>query len=431
MPANRSPVRTAGRLSAVVGALALAGSLAVPAGAQAAGDAYAAASRADGVLVRIEGNQVSIASATANADSSPAASATGAGFFSPQHTEGATSAEVTEDGQQDGSTEPVCSDLEAPPEMPVLDAIGACSTSQAAIAGGLPTATATATGGVISVGVEDLPIGDVPIGDAVDQILEGLGPLFDGLEDAGIDADTLINELLQAILEGDVATIEMGQATASVTEADGRVTATGNIEGAVIGLFDRGELLGGPLVTITLGESSASVTRTRATGESVPSFTPAPVTIDIADDIPLPDQFPDPIELPPGQSQCIPLPPPLESCITAGGGTTETTDEEVTAKAAAVRIDLLSGLPEGGITVALSNAEAGIAATVPAPPTSTTSVQPTTPPTAPPTLPRTGGPEPWLPVAGWSLLGLAVLTGGGARLASTRRAADVTRSGGR
>lgn len=422
MPAYRSPVRMAGRLSAVVGALALAGSLAVPAGAQAQADAYAAASRADGVLVRIEGNQVSIASATANADSSPAASATGAGFFTPGHTEGATSAEVTEDGQQDGSAEPVCSDLEAPPEMPVLDAIGACSTSQAAVQGGLPSSTATATGGVISVGVEDLPIGEIPIGDAVDQIIEGLGPIFDGLEDAGIDAGTLINELLEAILEGDVATIEMGQASATVAEADGRVTATGTIQGAVIGLFDRGELLGGPLVTITLGEASASVTRTRATGEMSPSFAPAPVTIDIADDVPLPDEFPDPIELPPGQSQCIPLPPPLESCITAGGGTTETTDEEVTAKAAAVRIDLLNGLPEGGITVALSNAEAGIAAVAPPAPSTSSTVQPTTPPTAPPTLPRTGGGDPWFPAAGWSLVGLAVVTGVTARLVAGRRA---------
>jgi hypothetical protein len=425
MPPNRFPVRAAGRLSAVVGVLALAGSLAVPAGAQAAGDTYAAASRADGVLVRIEGQQVSIASATANADSSPAASATGAGFFTPQHTEGATSAEVVEDGQQDGSEEPVCSDLEAPPEMPVLDAFGACSTSQAAIQGGLPSATSTATGSVISVGVEDLPIGDVPLGDAVDEVINGLGPLFGGLEDAGIDAETLVNELLEAILEGDVAAIEMGNAAATVAETEGgQVTATGSIEGAVIGLFDRGELLGGPIVTITLGAATASVTRDRSTGESVPSFTPAPVTIEIAGDIPLPEGFPNPIELPPGQSQCIPLPPPLESCITAGGGTTEATDDEVTAKAASMRIDLLTGLPEGGITVALSNAEAGIAATVPATPTSSSTSQVTAaPPTAPPTLPRTGGPGPWLPAAGWALLGLAVLTGGAARLATGRRAA--------
>lgn len=422
MPANRSTARAAGRLGAIAGVLALAGSLAVPAGAASGGGAYAAASRADGVLFRVEGNQISVASATADADSGPTAAATGVGFFTPEHTEAATSAEVTEDGQQAGSAEETCAN-ESPPEFPLGFAEGPCSSAVAAIQGGHPSATGTARGGTISMSVAQLPIGDTPLGDAVDEIIDGLGPILDPIEEGGLDAETLFRELLDAILGGAVVNIDSGVATADVTESeDGTVTAIGSIEGSVIGLFDRGEALGGPMVTITVGAASASVTRNAAGDQPVPAFHPASATITIAPDVLelLPPDFPGEIAVPAGQSQCIPLPDPLESCITAGGGTTETTEESVTAKAAGVRIDLLNGLPEGGITLALSNAEAGIALPAPAPPTS--SPPPTSPPaTTPPTLPRTGGPGPWLPVAGWALLGAAALTGGVVRLAAGRQ----------
>lgn len=428
MSRTRFPTSAAGRLVALAGALALAGSLAAPAGAQSGGDTYSAASRADAVLLQAGGGRVSVGSATAAGASTPSASATGTGFFTPGHEEGATSAEVTADGQQAGSEEPTCSQLTTPDDMPLVSITNACSTAQASVQGGLPHAAGTATSTEIGIGIASLPGASEPLGDAADQIVEGLGPIFDGIGETGIDAETLFSELLDALIDGDAVTVVLGESTADVAEdEDGRVTATAGVDGATIGLFDRPEVAGvdlGPMVTVTIGSSAATVVRTRSTGQSVPSFLAAPVTITLAPDVhaALPPEFPATIELPPGGSECIPLPPPLESCITAGGGTTETADDgTVTASASAVRLDLLTGLPEGGIVIGMSTAEAGIAAAVPAAPTTTsTTSAPTT--SAPVELPRTGGPGPWLPIAGWGLLGAAVLTGGAARLAGGRRA---------
>jgi hypothetical protein len=113
-----------------------------------------------------------------------------------------------------------------------------------------------------------------------------------------------------------------------------------------------------------------------------------------------------------GQDVKLPLPDPLASEIIASSGSTTTTKDGASAAAASLELKLFTGLPGGGIDLAVSDANAAVSggaavkvsATRPAP-------KPAAPPGAPAApaqqLAYTGD-NPWRPVIGAFLLVVAV-----------------------
>src|SRR5581483_12082982 len=95
----------------------------------------------------------------------------------------------------------------------------------------------------------------------------------------------------------------------------------------------------------------------RTTGEATVAFEPSLVKVTLADDIAavLPPGVPNPLTVTPGQTVCLPLPDPLQSCITVGNGSqSKLADGTTHAEAAAVSLQLLTGLPGGGVQASLA-----------------------------------------------------------------------------
>jgi hypothetical protein len=265
-----------------------------------------------------------------------------------------------------------------------------------------------------------LPVKQVT--DQVQTLLDNLKKVFPSSDTTGIDPDTFLSKLFEAInTSGDLARIHAGEGKTTSSATDAQVTTVATANGATIDLLPRDTLQLAPVATIQVGASTNTLTLDRANrvdgcdastacpGKATVDFDPAIVRITLADDIAATlSAVPNPIELAPGQSFCIPLPDPLESCITvAGGSSTTEADGGTLATASAVSIQLLDGLPGGGITLDLATTRVEGLAIVPAdvnreaPPAETA---PPPPEDAP--LARTGGTTNGVLVA--SLLGLAV-----------------------
>lgn len=393
----------------------------LPASAGAASpETYAASATSNALDLQVFGNGITLGHTESGVASDPKANARGVGALLPGDTVVTENlAESTGEGQTNGTTEETCGPITLPDDFPAVDLATACSSAVTAIAGQLPTASSTGSVAQIGVATGEL-IGGTPLGDAVDQVNDTLGEL---LGDAPLPVDSLLDDLLSALnATADVVSIELGPASSSAATAADKVTSSGTAQGAVVELIHRlappvddtpaVELP--PMVTIEVGAATASANVTRATGEAAGEFDPALVRVTIAEDVAAALGMPEGanvIEIAPGQTQCLGLPDPLESCITVGNGAVTPTDTGITATAAGVSLDLLTGLPGGGVSLDLAAASATVSGT-PAVAATTT--------TAPPELPRTGG-TPWLPVAGVGLIGAAGLALGTSRMAGERR----------
>ena len=174
------------------------------------------------------------------------------------------------------------------------------------------------------------------------------------------------------------------------------------------------------MLTIEIGTSSAEVVADAASGGTTPTVEGAVVRVTIAGDIAalLPEGVPNPIELAPGQTIDIPLPDPLASRITAPHTATSTTaDGAQRAEASAVGVDLFTGLPDGGVALAVGAVASEAAAAAPA-------QAPEAPTAAPDPGAGTSGPEALARTGGDGSLLLPVVLGGVsvAGLAAARRA---------
>lgn len=331
------------------------------------------AASAQALEVNLFGQGLTIGLAEVDAISVPRAAAhaigaavPGLGIFGEER------AAVSGADQSDGDDQPTCSPIVLPPEVPVVDLAVACGTAAASSAAADPLTTTSAGVAHLAVSatelLNDTPLAQLPVQETVDQILGGLAPVFEVVEQLGLDAQSLVSELLSGITQGgEVLAVDLGPGTAGTTSTDSRGTATANAQGAVVTVIDRALLGLPPVLTIEVSAAAAEAVSDATTGAAEGTVTPALVKVTVAQDVAtllgLPTNV---IEVAPGQSQCIPLPAPLESCITvAGGRVVDTADGGKRAETQGVGLQLLTGLPDGGIVLNLAATSAEAAALAP------------------------------------------------------------------
>src|SRR4051794_2598541 len=265
---------------------------------------YHAMADATALNLQVFGQGITLGLAHADVADAPTANGHGTGALLP----GATAVTdenytATTEGVLGTATIPTCGPITLPADFPVVDLATACAEGHAAITGGLPTGSASGTVATLDVNAQELaPVTDAvkaPIGQAID----GLKPIFDALDNADIDADTLIKDILSAITEdGDIVRASLGAATSASGATADTVSATSAAQGAVIEVLPRDGLELDPVMTIEVGASSATIDVNRASGQPTTTFDPALVRVTLADDIAatLPDTIPNPIEIAPG-----------------------------------------------------------------------------------------------------------------------------------
>lgn len=416
------------RLLGIAALGAAAASMMMVPGAHAQEASYAGSSTGRAFALNVGPEGITLGQTTSGVDSTPTAEATGVGVLNPIANQGETEASVAGADGTAGSPDETCAgDLSELPEIPFLSADLACSTSEAAITGGLPTATATARAGSLvadPLGPVLGPILDTPLGDVldtveesvVDEVVAGIDQVSDGIADnAGVDlglGDTL-GDLIDQLLNGaPLLGITLGSTESTTTVADGKVVTTCTAEGARIDILDPPPVEATdelpavdlpPVLSLIIGGAGTSVTADTATGIAEGTVSPALVRIEMPSSPALDGQ-----EVGPGETVEIPLPDPFgtQTIAVAGPQTGQTDDGQTFARASAVRIHLLPTDDfQGGLELAFADCQSVGGATVAAPPTTTT--------TQPPLLPRTGADGPnTLALAsaiGFAGLGLALL----------------------
>lgn len=354
-----------------------------------------AEAQASAARISLFGNELIVSDTDTAASSAPSAAANGVGALLATTAFGETSATADASAPTGGSDTPVCSELSLPDDVPLpVDVTAACSTSQATAAEGAGSGTAQADGFEVVVDLGDSPI---DLGEITDQIVD---PILELLGSAPVPVEELdqLEVLLDLALDGAVPIVRItsGATEATSTASGTAAAATSSAEGATI------EILGGIAATITIGRSVA--TATYEGGQLTAEHVTAPVAITpgaaLVEALGLP---PVPIPVPPGQSVDLPLPAPLTSSIVVADG--EDAIDETTARstAANIRLDLATGLPGGGVVLAVADAAAAVErpADEPAPapvPADPPVVAPASTPPARQALPRTGGDGRWVSI---------------------------------
>jgi hypothetical protein len=309
------------------------------------------------------------------------------------------------------------------------------------------------------------------IGDTVAGLLDPVCEATQATNGLVCDATTTVKDLVTSVLKTKTLEVAVGSTTSSVDTAASSVTSKAAASGAVVKLLPLPKVNGlassEPVATITVGEATASATYDRAKGTATGAADPAIVrikfntvlTTSLADqlgNLPVLGRL-DNIVIDPrdlldvqklldeqldggvpgvvescegGKAVCILKGTPLESKIWLATSNVKTNDDgSVVATADAVRMELATGvkfdellgtvngatnlgLKGPGVRLALAGVEAGVGGrpaqvTPPAPaaPTLTPEQARTLPPTE---LPRTGG-TPLVPMIGATALALAVI----------------------
>jgi hypothetical protein len=207
-----------------------------------------------------------------------------------------------------------------------------------------------------------------------------------------------------------VATLTAGTSTGSASATTTSATATNTSSGGTIDLLPGAGGGGASVVSITVGSAKTTATLDRTGGAGTATADPAIVTITTT----LPGAGANTVTLAPGQSQTLLAGTPLESTISAGSSTVNQGPGGASATANGVTLDLLTGLPGGGISIDLASSSASVTAgaaltATPAPPAA---APPAAAPAAPAATPipgvtavHTG--EPWggsLPIVALALV---------------------------
>lgn len=394
---------------AALGAAATSLAFVPGAGAQSPPE-YAGTSAGEALSLSVLGQKLTVGSTATEIDSSPKASASGAGFATPIFSAGATTAAVQGTGTQ-GSTEPTC---EAPIEQIPGISIGlACGSAFATVGADGPSASATGTVGEIVINpVEQLlatPLAEVlgPVEGGLDQLLGALAPVLGPIDDAsGLGLDDTLQELVDNLFSGaDLVSITLGANESSTSAAGGVVTSECSSDGIQIDVLGAEALGVPPVISIVLGEASTSVTADRNGGEPTAVANPSLATIRS----PLVPNGELPLSI--GQTIELPLPEPLGTTVISAAAGTRGVDENglTFATAGAFTLELLNGEAlQGGIQLDIAGCTSAAGAVVPAAVT-----PPQTPTAAAPTLPTTGSDDTntlaLAGVVGLAGLGLALL----------------------
>jgi len=369
-------------------------------------EAYTGTAAGDALRLSVFGQELTLGATTTEVASAPKAAATGFGLASPVAPAGATEATVEGADGTDGSADEVC---EGPiDQIPGLLIELACSSSQAAIAGGAPSASSTGTVGDIVVNpvapILETPLSEVftEVEAGLDQLVEGLAPVLEGVDGGtGLGTQDTLQDLLDNLFDGaDLVTVTLGDTESTSAVTAEAVTSECVANGATINVLGSESLGLEPVIQIVVGEAGTSVVAGRDGSKPVAEVTPALVTVRSPL---LPGGE---ASVPVGQEIEIPIPEPIGSSVirVAAGQTGVDENGNGFAEADAVSLDLLNGEAlQGGIELELASCAslAGVIPAVAAPPT-----------TAPPTLPTTGSDGP-NPVA---LASAVALAGGGLAL---------------
>lgn len=404
-------MKIARRLMALVTAtFVIGGFLALPANAQTSTpERFAGTAMARALNISLLGNNITIGSTNALGNSTPLAQAQGSGVLLVPGTTSTASASGP-------------NKVDAPPQacllnLPLLNLLSvstACSQAKADTTGGVPNATSTASVAAVDLGglsllqpvIDQLtPLVTQTVGTVQATLNSLLGNLLKPLLNSlNLNLDSLVGDLLAGLRRATgLLSVRVGPSASAVTTNAGAVTAQSAAEGAEIDVLPGLALSGAPLITIIVGKASTVSTFDRGTGTSTPSFSPAIVEVKLG--LPILGNVTDiPVSL--GAPITLLAGTPLESTISLGGGRTVKNDDgTVGAVADGVSLQLLKGV-SGGIGIELAHAESavgGAKATIGE--QTIASVLP-----AKEVLAKTGGEQPWLPMAGFALLFVAFIT---------------------
>jgi hypothetical protein len=314
---------------------------------------YSAKATATALQLSVFGQSLTLGLAHAENASDPVATARGVGALVPglgNVVEQVATANA--DGQTDQKPQ-ACGPITLPPDFPALDLATACSAVNAAVTGGFPASDAAAAVATINVNANEV-LGQATsqLNQPIGQLLDGLKPVFDALDQTGIDTTSLLNQIVSAITsQGDIVRITLGPSAAQTGAADASETASAAAQGANIQVLPRDALQLEPVLTILVGAATNTLHIDRNTGAATVDYEPSLVKVTIASDIATALGLSDAqrvVDIAPGVSQCLGLPAPLDSCITVAGGSQETTPEGITrANAAGVSLHLLTGVQDG------------------------------------------------------------------------------------
>ena len=327
---------------------------------------YTAKGTGTALELDVFGQKITLGFSTADNASDPKSSAQGIGALLPGVGNVSDQTVAATVGSPNAAAPQACGPITLPPSFPVVDLATACSSASVAITDGLPSSNADAVVATVDVNANDV------LGDALSQVnpqigdaLAQLQPIFDALNQSGIDSDTLLNAIISAITEnGELVRVALGPSSSSTQTTADAQTATAEAKGAVIEVLPReylqtqdaqSQVALDPVLTITVGvaKSLASVNRSSTDGSA--DSDPALVTITIADDIAAALNLSDDqktIAVTPGTPGCL-LPDPLMSCISVASESNSADKGVAHAEASAVSLRLLTGL-QGGITLKLA-----------------------------------------------------------------------------
>jgi len=390
------------RLAAAAGAISLASVFAAgPVSAQSTAEVYIGSASGRALNIQLLGQGTTLGVSSSKITSQLTAVAEGAG----QLANAATTAKVDLSGSGSSTKPDACA--VALPVANILNAGLACGSASGSITANNPVANSEGRVAGVTLDVENV-LGllglQSTVTTLVTQTLSTVQGVVGGLPVAGGVLAPVVQTVTSTVTDLlNTRTLELtaGKSTSSVVTDGGKVTALATASGAELKILPiRLPVAGidvGPLATITVSSAQAKAVYDRATGTSTPSFDPSLVTIKLGATALLPATE---IKVPVGASQTILAGTPLESdIIVAAGKNVTNPDGTVGAVADGVKLNLLKGVG-GGILIELAHAEAGVGGTPAA----------AAPVAAPKNneLPRTGG-TPWIPLAGVSILGLAVL----------------------
>ncbi len=407
------------RLFAVLFTLLALMAAAVPAGAAAVASTYALEGEARGLELGLGDQGLTLGVALSRGDSTPSAQGVGAGQCSilgqnpnpeelpcyessTQTSEAPSGVSPSKDGKQ------TCAGPAIPaPLNSVLTLDLACGASASSIAGGSPQTTNL---GKVSEAALELDLrGLIPQAEDVkEQLVDQLQEILGGAPEPIANA---LDQLLDAIDEGQGAQIVLGPAASDVISKGNKHTVTSTSGGALIGvagipdLDDEGVPIPGSsnatedgLIIIEVGTSTASATIDDLSAAASSDATAALVTVKVRDITQVKPTYRE-VPVAPGQTVTILEGTPAESTITAAATTKQSKPGSALAAADAVRLHLLKGV-SGGLKLGLARATA--AASVESKPLA---VQAENPPNAK-VLPQTGARD-----VTFIALGLLILAG--------------------
>jgi len=405
----------------VVGAFIVIPSPASAQTVQTRAESFIATANARGLNLSILNNNITIGGSGMEMTSSPAAKATGSGVALIAGT--VSTVQTTAVGQALAPPKACVLDL---PLLGLLDIELACGEAKADSTLGAPQAFGAGSVAAIDVGGQQILALLAPVLDALtpllDQVIATVQPLLGNLlggltgpllTQLGVDPNTgLVSALVDGIMNAtQLASIRLGNSTSQGISEPGKVSSIARAQGAQIDVLPGLALGGAPLLSIVVGEAKATSVFDRAGGTSTPAFDAAVLTVRLG--LPILGGVTEiPVRL--GAPLTLLAGTPLESTIALGAGTvTRNPDGSVSSVADGVKIHLLKGI-SGGINLELAHAESGIGGQA-----QLLEQQRLVEPVA--LLAKTGN-DPWLPMAGFTLL-LAAFT--------TRRLVTARPSGNR